>query len=218
MSKNGRAAQAQERPEDRRSFLIAKSAELMAAKGYHQTTMRDVSRATGYSLAGVYHYFTGKEDLLFQMQRRVFSSLLEEQLAVREETSPGRERLEALIQTHLSFFGRHAAELKVCTFELQSLQGEAYREIEALRRRYFKLIVEEVTALLAEGGQQPCPETVRYQVLFIFGALNWTFMWFDAARDAPVEQLGDELCRLVFEGLDSQASKDLACPPGGKAP
>ncbi len=208
MNVEGRAVEAPERGEDRRSYLIGKAAGLMAAKGYHQTTMREVSRATGSSLAGLYHYFASKEDLLFQLQLRVFSSLLEEQLGVQQQQSGDeKERLRALILNHLSFYTRNAAELKVCTFELHSLQGEAYERIEALRRRYFKLMADEVTALLRSCGRPAPADTVRHQVLFIFGALNWTFMWFDPARDAPVAKLGDELCQMVLDGLGSATSK-----------
>lgn len=197
----GNGHSATEGNEDKRAVLIGKAARLMADKGYHQATMRDVSRATGYSLAGLYHYFASKEDLLFQLQQRVFSSLLAEQVEVQHRHSDEQQRVRALIHNHLGFYARHDAELKVCTFELHSLRGDAYEHIEALRRRYFKLMVDAVTSLLKAHGLPARAALVRHQVLFVFGALNWTFMWFDPARDAPVEKLGDELCQLFLDGL-----------------
>jgi AcrR family transcriptional regulator len=200
-----------ERADDKPAWLIGKAARLMADKGYHSTTMRDVSRATGYSLAGLYHYFSSKEDLLFQLQHRVFGSLLDEQLAVRRRQTEREPRalLRALLHNHLDFYARHRPEMKVCTFELQSLQGDSYEQVEELRRRYFKLMLEALTAVLRAQGRRVAPDRVRHQVLFVFGALNWIFMWFDPARDAPMEKLGDELCEMVLEGLapGARASK-----------
>ncbi len=39
--------------------------------------MRDLSRATGMSLAGLYYYFKSKERLLFLIQKHTFSTILE---------------------------------------------------------------------------------------------------------------------------------------------
>jgi hypothetical protein len=37
--------------------------------------------------------------------------------------------------------------------------------------------------------------------LFVFGMLNWIFMWYDPERDQPVERLGDEMVDLLLGGL-----------------
>ena len=37
--------------------ILDKSSRLMAEVGFHGPTMRDLARATGRSLAGLYHYF-----------------------------------------------------------------------------------------------------------------------------------------------------------------
>ena len=45
--------------------ILRTSCELMATKGFHGTSMRDLAHATGRSVSGLYHHFQGKEDLLF---------------------------------------------------------------------------------------------------------------------------------------------------------
>ncbi len=183
--------------------LLSAAAGLMASRGYGQTSIRDVARETGFSLAGMYYYFENKEDLLFQIQQRTFSSLLAEQEAALAGGGGPEERLRQLVRNHLSFFTRHSNELRVCTFELQSLQGERYRKIEALRRRYFRYPAEVIREILELDGQGAAADlVVRHYTLFIFGMLNWIFMWYDAERDAPAEKLGDEMMELVMNGLN----------------
>src|SRR2546430_4608457 len=66
------------RPYDQRlDHLLARAARVFADKGYHPTTMRDLSAASGMSLAGMYYYVSGKEDLLALIQERCFARVLE---------------------------------------------------------------------------------------------------------------------------------------------
>jgi len=158
-----------------------------------------VARETGYSLAGMYYYFESKEDLLYKIQHRTFASLLAEQEKAVSRGGPAEERLRRLVQNHLSYYTSHFNEMKICTFELQSLEGERYRDIEAIRRRYFRIMAEVVSDILGSGGEG------RHYTLFIFGMLNWIFMWFDPERDAPVESLGEKVVQLVLFGLSDRA-------------
>ena len=51
--------------DERLDNLLSAAAKIFAAKGFHSTSMRDLSRAAGLSLAGIYHYVAGKDELLF---------------------------------------------------------------------------------------------------------------------------------------------------------
>ena len=53
--------------------LLMRAASLIARKGFEATSMRDLAKAIDSSLAGLYHYFSSKEDLLFQLQYRTFA-------------------------------------------------------------------------------------------------------------------------------------------------
>ena len=49
----------------KKQLLIAKSAaKLFSKKGYQQTTMREISRATGMAMGNLYDYISKKEDVL----------------------------------------------------------------------------------------------------------------------------------------------------------
>ncbi|HNH84049.1 MAG TPA: helix-turn-helix domain-containing protein, partial [Acidobacteriota bacterium] len=39
------------------NFILHTSAQVFAEKGYDRASLRDISRATGFSLAGLYYYF-----------------------------------------------------------------------------------------------------------------------------------------------------------------
>jgi len=182
--------------------LLRAAAGLMARRGFSDTSIRDVAGETGISLGGLYYYFENKEDLLFLIQERTFGDLL----AMQEETlaagGDAESRLRRLVRNHLHHFVERADELKVCTYELESLNGDRYDAIADLRRRYYHRLAETVAeAWGLPPASAAADPRVRHAALFIFGMLNWIFTWYDAARDEPVDRLGDEMIALVLDGL-----------------
>jgi len=190
------------RTQQKLDHLLTKAAALIARQGFEATAIRHVGRETGSSLAGMYYYFKSKEDLLYQIQYRTFASLLETQQEIAAQPGTPLERFRRLLVGHLAFFARHPNEMKVCTYELESLEGDRFHEVEELRRRYFRLMAG-VVAELMDGATTDAKASrqSRYATLFIFGMLNWVFMWYDARRDLPVEQLGDEMLDLILNGI-----------------
>lgn len=182
--------------------LLMKAAALIAKNGFDAMTMRDLSAALGMSVAGLYHYFANKEDLLFQLQYRTFASLLAQQELVAEQPGTPEERLARLVTGHLQFYSRKKNELKVCTFEMESLGPKPYGIVEELRRRYYKLMAQ-VVSQITDGQASDETETTqnRHASLFIFGMLNWIFMWYQPSRHGTVEQIGQEMQELLLHGL-----------------
>ncbi len=122
--------------DERLQHLLATAANIFAAHGFHSTTMRDLSRATGMSLAGMYYYVEGKDELLFLIQERCFTEILTgARAAIAAETYP-LERLRRFIRHHVGFFTAHMAEMKVLSHEAESLSGERWETINRLKRTY----------------------------------------------------------------------------------
>jgi len=182
--------------------LLATAAALIAEKGYRATSLRDVSRAIGVSVAGLYHYFTSKEDLLYQLQYRTFAALLQAQEERASEPGTPEDRFRRLIVGHLEFFASHPNELKLCTYELESLKGDAFATVEALRRRYYRLVTSVVAELMEGWGPDGAEsKRSRHAALFVFGMLNWMFMWYDPTRHGTLADIGDEMVGFALNGL-----------------
>jgi AcrR family transcriptional regulator len=54
----------QEAVNKRQAQIVKKASRLFIKKGYAQTTMRDISKATGINLGNLYNYISSKEDIL----------------------------------------------------------------------------------------------------------------------------------------------------------
>src|SRR5213595_2917479 len=162
------------RPYDERlDHFLSRAAKVFADQGYHSTTMRDLAAATDMSLAGMYYYVRGKEELLFRIQERCFMRVLagaEGALAGVGEADPGA-RLQAFIRHDVTFFAAHMAEMKVLSHEANSLTGECQRKVNAIKRRYVDLL----EGLLKDvASEEPAVERSAATYL-LFGMMTWTY-------------------------------------------
>jgi AcrR family transcriptional regulator len=187
--------------------ILKGAAALIAEKGFQATAIRDVGRRLEVSLGGMYYHFASKDDLLYEIQRRTFEALLAAQTEIATEPGTADERLGRLLVGHLAFFAQHPNEMKVCTYELESLKGDYYDRVLSLRRRYYELLADVVAELTGAGRRSARARArSRHVTLFIFGMLNWSLMWYRADRDGPVEAVAAEMLALVLDGAGGRRS------------
>ena len=182
-------------------FILRKAANIFAAKGYHSTSMRDISRETGASLAGLYHYCKSKEELLFLIQDNCFGRVLERLQERLQETSEPIDKLRLVIENHLSFFAANMAEMKVLSHEAESLAGEMREHVSNKKQDYTRLvrkILSEVQQARHAAGPKVDLTVATYA---LFGMMNWIYNWFDPGGSLSVSELVDNITRLFLSGF-----------------
>jgi TetR/AcrR family transcriptional regulator, cholesterol catabolism regulator len=181
-------------------FILRNAARIFAEKNYHSTTMRDISRATNVSLAGLYHYCKSKEELLFLIQDNCFGRVLERLEERLREAEDPLSKLSIFIENHLSFFAANMAEMKVLSHEAESLAGDLHTHVSTKKDRYTKLarsILKEIQQ--QQGAESPIDLTVATYALF--GMMNWIYNWYDPQGKLNVSQLVDNVMRLYLRGF-----------------
>ncbi len=181
-------------------FILRTSARIFAEKGYHSTSMRDISRETNVSLAGLYHYCKSKEELLFLIQDNCFGRVLERLELRLPEVDEPIAKLRLFIENHLSFFAANMAEMKVLSHEAESLRGDLYAHVSNRKDKYTKLarqILQEVQDL--RENKQPVDLTVATYALF--GMMNWIYNWYDPQGKLKVSDLAQHLTQLFLGGF-----------------
>jgi TetR/AcrR family transcriptional regulator, cholesterol catabolism regulator len=191
-------------------FILRHAARIFAEKSYHSTSMRDISRATGVSLAGLYHYCKSKEELLFLIQDNCFGRVIERlQLRLADADDPV-EKLRIFIDNHLAFFAANMAEMKVLSHEAESLAGDLRERVSDRKESYTRLareILKEVQPVMP-GADRHIDLTVATYALF--GMMNWIYNWYNPSGKLAVTDLVDNLSRLYLTGFVN-ASQDGAC-------
>jgi AcrR family transcriptional regulator len=189
-------------------FILRTAARIFAEKGYHPTSMRDISRATEVSLAGLYYYCKSKEELLFLIQDNCFGRVHERLLERLRETTDPVAKLRLVIENHLSFFAANMAEMKVLSHEAESLAGEMRAHVTGRKQQYTRLvrrILSEVQqaregARAGRDADAPKPD-LTVSTYALFGMMNWIYNWYDPRGHLSVADLVDNLARLFLSGF-----------------
>ena len=196
--------------------ILRTAARIFAEKSYHSTSMRDISRATGVSLAGLYHYCKSKEELLFLIQDHCFGRVLERLEQRTKGIDDPFERLRIFIDNHLSFFAANMAEMKVLSHEAESLAGDLHKHVSTKKERYARVarkILREITEQeRTHGGVDLTVATYA-----LFGMMNWIYNWYDPRGKLSVSQLVDNITRLFLVGFISAADAEFSLSEPAKA-
>src|SRR6185503_17579027 len=97
--------------------------------------MRDIAASADLSPGNLYHYFAGKDELLFFCQDRTLDRLLEALVAARRPRGPLPDRLRALAAAHvLCLVGE--VEGSAAHLEVDALPPRLRALIVAKRDRY----------------------------------------------------------------------------------
>ena len=185
---------------ERTEHLLRAAARVFAEAGYRAATMRRVAAASGLSLAGIYYYARGKEDLLLQIQERTARDLLDgARAAIAAPGSAPAERLQALIRHHVRYAGDHEVEMQVLGEEVRS---EPWRHrVGGAKMRYAELVAE----LLRASAPAETPEDRR------LAAAVLSRMMSARVPGADPDRLARLIARLVLGGL--RAAPPLPATP-----
>lgn len=182
--------------EKRLASILKAASKVIARKGFEGASVRDVAARARIGLSGIYYYFTNKEELLFALQQHTFSTLvarLKERLAA---SSSPEEKLQAVIDNHFEYFAGNMDELKVCVHEIESLTGKYYQRILKVRQEYFGLVQNVVGEVVGKTSYE-----TDIDALFLFGSLNWAYMWYKRDKNADWRKLSKQFTKVFLNGI-----------------
>ena len=188
------------RHDQKLEFILRNAARIFAEKNYHSTTMRDISRATSVSLAGLYHYCKSKEELLFLIQDNCFGRVLERLEERLGEVDDPLVKLRIFIENHLSFFAANMAEMKVLSHEAESLAGDLHAHVSTKKDKYTKL-ARKILKEIQQGHDASSQIDLTVATYALFGMMNWIYNWYDPQGKLKVSELVDNVTRLFLHGF-----------------
>jgi AcrR family transcriptional regulator len=207
------AGGARKRFDRRLGEILEHATAVFCDKGYEAASMRDLSRATGMSLAGLYYYFESKEKLLYLIQKDAFETILAGLRKRLEAASDPEQRVRVFIQNHLEYFLANQKAMKVLSHEDEALKNSYGSEIRAIKREYYRICLGLVEDLMRtrrvdyhpskpKAGLPGTPESSgRIAVLSLFGMMNWIYTWHKPRVDADAGVLARQMADIFLTGL-----------------
>jgi TetR/AcrR family transcriptional regulator, cholesterol catabolism regulator len=196
--------------------ILLHSAQVFAEQGFEGASMRDISRATGVSLSGLYYYFESKQKLLYLIQNTTFNFVVERLQSRLERVNDPEARLRVLVQNHIEYFLSHPNEMKVLSHEEEALEPPYCHEVASIKRRYYALARESFDSLAAEGITEDL--NPRIAVLSLFGMMNWIYKWHNPKIDPSAKELTEAILGIFFRGVrKAPAAVDALSAAGSPA-
>lgn len=174
-----------------------------AEKGYAATSIRDIAAAAGMSLSALYHYYPGKQDLLYALldeDSTAYFTACEQELAAAGDDPAGR--LEALVTATIRFRVEHPAKSSIVIHELRSLEPEQlarYRRRTHEASNLFREVIQ--SGVVAGEFRTPYPDDARRAVIAMCNAIG---DWYRPGGPLTPDDLAERYTALALVIVEYQ--------------
>ncbi|NMZ51896.1 TetR/AcrR family transcriptional regulator [Pseudomonas poae] len=113
-----------------------KAVELFAKKGFMQVGMRELAACLGLSAGTLYHYYSSKQEMLFEVIEELYEQRLRLVAQVGDRPKNRHDRINALIIAHLKLHDDMPWHSCLAERDISCLTVEQQCKIKKLRERY----------------------------------------------------------------------------------
>jgi TetR/AcrR family transcriptional regulator, cholesterol catabolism regulator len=189
-SERAPAGRVRQRNEARRAEILRAAARVFRRRGVAAAGMREIAEQAGLSPGNLYHYFSGKDEILLFCQERTLERM---HAALRAAKGTPAERLREVLRAHVHCM-------------LDELEGAtAHLDVEALPAKLRAKMIEQrdayeraVRAIVARLAPRGDAALVTRAML---GAVNWTARWYRPDGPQTPDEIADTLSDYLVKGL-----------------
>lgn len=188
--------------DQKRGQILKSAAKVFAEQGFDRASMSLLARECGISKANIYHYYTSKDALLFDLLDCYLRDLRDRICGIDTTGMTPQERLRAGIRETLLAYQGADYEHRVQTTGIAALPKEQRDVLRGYQRDMVVYLSDILRDIAPErlGGDAT---RLRSATMSVFGMLNWYYMWNSGAGTAAREDYADLVTDLVLGGIDA---------------
>jgi len=190
-----------------RERLYATAIQLIAARGYEATTLRDVAHEAGVSVGLLYRYFPNKQAVVLAL----YDELSSEYARQAEEMPPGRwrDRFVFALSTSLAVLRPHRVALRALTPVLAGASEQGlFAESTAFSRLRVQQVFEDAVVGSSDAPKQPIASALgRLLYLVHLTVLLWWLL------DRTPNQAATAALMSLVQQLLPSAARTVRLPP-----
>jgi len=193
------------RADARRVEILRAAARIFRERGIAATGMREIALAADLSPANLYHYFRGKDEILFFCQHQSLNRLIAALTSARKTRGPAGPRVRALALAHVLCL-LDEVDGSVAHLDVDALPPKLRSSIVAKRDTYERGVRALIAGGIRNGEFQRSDATISTRAFL--GALNWTVQWFRPEGPQSPDQVAELVSEYAVAGL-------VGAAPGG---
>jgi AcrR family transcriptional regulator len=183
-----------------REKLMRVSVQLFAEHGYAQTSVQQIVDTAGVTKGALYHYFTSKDDLLFDIYDRLLSMQREHLDALVARNLDARQTMRLVCEDVIVTSIEGLADGTVFFRSQHMLSEKRQREVKQRRREYndaFEAILDRGRA----GGVFRTDIPAAILIANFFSDVHYLAQWYSPGGPLTKQQVASELTDLYLAGL-----------------
>jgi AcrR family transcriptional regulator len=184
------------RYDHRQREVVAAAARVIAAQGFHATSMQDLIAATGLTAGGLYHYIGSKDRLLGRICDQLMEPLLDQAAAIAASDRSADEQLREIVRLWMSVVARNRDHMLVFQQERHVLaRGSQWRRVRRQRKAFEALLDTVLERGRLEGVFRFADRELT--LLALLGMVNHTAQWFRPKGRLSAEEIADGYVALL---------------------
>jgi len=189
------------RHDRQRDAILKAAARLFRDRGFADTGMRDIAAAADISAANLYHYFNGKDELLFYCQDRALDRMLAATKDANAAATSAAERLRLIFVAHVQTL-LDDVEGAAAHLHTESLPPARRAALVKKRDRYEQALRRVIADGVRRGELIDTDPAIVTRAML--GAMNWTVTWFRPDGADTSAQVADVISRFLVRGVASR--------------
>gem|GEM_PF-1840939 len=195
--------------------IIRSAVACFSAKGFSATSIRDIATQAGVAKGNVYHYFSGKDEVLRLILHRVLDELLGAVDGIPYADMEFADQLYAFMGVMVDFVGRNREGNAIIVQERRRLSEPSFADVLARADE----MVGKLTGLLERGiaqGEIRPLLSAKFMALGLIGMATWVYQWYQPCL-LSLAEIARIYADVVFEGI-GVGPGNRAVPALGVAP
>jgi AcrR family transcriptional regulator len=176
------------------------AATLFNQKGYLETSMDDLSVAAQLSKGGIYHYFSGKHEILYSIATNYMDLLLKDLEQELKKIGDPLSKIKFIIFRHIDAYTKYTSEAKTTLHESHLLPPEYSKIYLKKERKYYRIVVDVLSEVI---GQPISKSQLRVITFTLFGMCNWIYHWYKPKGHVNPAELSEIITNIFSKGVVS---------------
>ncbi|MEA2886626.1 MAG: hypothetical protein QOD11_986 [Bradyrhizobium sp.] len=188
----------------KRQGILSRSAALFAEHGYTGTSITMIAEACGVSKALMYHYYSSKDAVLFDLLQDHLQNLVAVVESAAQSAGKPEEKLFAISVALLEAYRGADAEHQVQISSLKLLPQAEQEILKEMERKLVVIVSDAIAAAIPSAAKKR--QLLKPLTMSLFGMLNWHYLWFRDGKGITRQKYARMVTGLILSGADDAMS------------
>lgn len=198
--------------DERRSEILRKAEDLLVAGTFREMTMDSIAASIGVAKATVYHYFSRKDDILFELMNETLTILIATQSRRADSGMTPSQQIYECMCDIMELTAKSPGRARALYEQKRTLNDDQQRLLSTKEREYFEQIASTVRKGVAAGELRDLDPTTAAHA--ITAMVAHTRHWYSAEGRSTPREVAFSFWQIFMDGARATSDQPVPAPTG----